>query len=155
MRKVDMLFMKVLSLIPGEHNLCRDWRCFWFLLHMKPLLLISNAVIVVLKSVMSVAKWAYLFCLNICLSSIFLSMWQVSSNMCNSFFLSRMTISGFRLVTQISGGIVPPPAASSPGKSLNTENFVVSRLSMMYFNTLLCVQVHRPVSSPTLQIFRQ
>ena len=42
--------------------------------------------------------------------------------------LSRIVMSGLRFVIKISGGMVPPPAASCPGISLCTENFCVSRL---------------------------
>ena len=49
-----MFFIKVLSFIPGVHNLCRECKCDWFLFDMKPLLLTSNVVMEVLKYLMSV-----------------------------------------------------------------------------------------------------
>ena len=63
MLRVEMILMNLLNFIPGVHNLCRECKCDWFLFDMKPLLLTSNAVMDVLKDVMSVEKCAYLFCL--------------------------------------------------------------------------------------------
>ena len=39
---------------------------------------------------------------------------------------SRMTMSSFSFVVQMSGGIVPPPVASKPGTSEKTVNLAVS-----------------------------
>ena len=150
-----MFFLKVLNWMPGLHILCKAWRCWWFLLFMNPLLLTSNAVMVVVKVVISFTKCAYLFCLSRCLFSILVSRGQVSLKICSSFFtLSIITISGLRLVTQTSGWIVPPPTASCPGRSLKTDYLLVSSHCSIKFRILLCLHVQRPVYRPTLQMFR-
>ena len=79
---------------------------------------------------------AYLFVLYSCCLSMFVMSGQVSSKMWNFLLvLSRIVMSGLRFVISISGGMVPPPAASCPGISLCTENFCVSsmgRKAMLY-----------------------
>ena len=128
MLRQEMFLMKVLCLIPGVQNLCSDCKCDLFCDVMWPVLLTSNDVTLVVMCVMSVVKCAYLLVLSVCLCSILLSRGTVSSNMSRVFFsLSQIVMSGFRFVTQTSGGTVPPPGASCPSMSLNTVNFEVSK----------------------------
>ena len=63
----------------------------------------------------------YLSVFSLCRASIFLDRGIVSSNICSAFIcVSKITMSGFILVTQRAGGIVPPPGVSMPGRSLKT-----------------------------------
>ena len=56
----------------------------------------------------------------------------VSSKMWSFFFVSStITMSGLRFVTHRSEGILPPPAASQPGRSLKTLNRILSKLVTM------------------------
>merc|ERR1712016_312061 len=86
--------------------------------------------------------------------SIFLSAGHVSSYRWMAFlWLSTITMSGFCEVTHSSGGIEPPPGAVCPGKSLYTVYFSSIEFTMKLI-TQLCLQVKRPLSSPTLHILK-
>ena len=65
---------------------------------------------------------------------------------------SSTVISGLRVVMQTSIGIVPPPGAVYPSRSLNTLNLAVSRQVRMYLITLLCLHVYLPWSRETEQL---
>ena len=90
---------------------------------------------------MFVRKGKYFLDFSWCLASIFDIRGMVSSYMWSDFVrLSIITMSGLWLETQRDGGIVPPPGASMPGKSLNTVN-LLSTLVTMQFTRLLWRQV--------------
>ena len=69
------------------------------------------------------------------------------------FISSTITISGFSLVTHNCEGMVPPPGASQPGRSLYTLNLDLSKLFTMKLIRLLCLQVYLSVLSITEQQF--
>ena len=72
-----------------------------------------------------------------------------------SFLLlpSTITISGFNLVAHNCEGMVPPPGAFQPGKSLYTLNLDWSKLLTMKLIRLLCRHVYLSVMSITEQQF--
>ena len=129
MLREEMFFTNVLSFMLGLQNLCSAVNRVLLSAVIFPVLLTSNAVTFVVMCVISVGKCAYFLDLSRFLCSMFTSSGTVSSKMSNLLFvLSQMVISGLRLVTQTSGGTVPPPAVSCPSISLCTVNFVVSKL---------------------------
>ena len=135
----------------SECNLCN---VFWFLVLTNPVLVTSKQLRLHLYPEMSVRKCEYLFVFSLCLASMLAIIGIVSSYMCSVFVcVSTITMSGFSLVTQSSGGIVPPPGASIPGKSLNTVRFL-STLVTMKFTRLLWRQVYLSVSNIVLQQFK-
>ena len=126
-------------------NECKLCNVFWFLVLTNPVLVISKQLRVHLYPEMSVRKCEYLLVFSLCLVSMFVIIGIVSSYMCKVFVcVSTITMSGFNLVTQSAGGIVPPPGASIPDKSLYTVNFL-STLVTMNFTRLLWRQVYLSV----------
>ena len=121
-----------------------------------PLAPTSNATTVVLWLLISVSKWAYLSHLYLCWVWIFFSNGEVNSYIKTSFFtLSTMTTSGFSVVTMRDGSSDPPLDVWYPGRSLYTENLLVSTQFTMYCRMLLCLQVYLPWFKATLHPFRQ
>ena len=115
------LFMKTDLFKSFLMNECKVCNVFWFLVLINPVLVTSKQLMVHLYPEMSVRKCEYLFVFSLCRLSMLAIIGIVSSYMCNVFMcVARITMSGFSLVTQSAGGIVPPPGASIPGKSLNT-----------------------------------
>ena len=113
------LFMKTDLFRSFLMNECKLCNVFWFLVLTNPVLVTSKQLRVHLYPEMSVRKCEYLFVFSLCLMSMFVIIGIVSSYMCKVFVcVSTITMSGFNLVTQSAGGIVPPPGASIPGKSL-------------------------------------
>ena len=148
------LFKKTDLLRSFLMNECKLCNVFWFLVLTNPVLVTSKQLIVHLYPEMSVRKCEYLFVFSLCLMSMFVIIGIVSSYMCKVFVcVSTITMSGFNLVTQSAGGIVPPPGASIPGKSLYTVNFL-STLVTMKFTRLLWRQVYLSVSNMILQQFK-
>ena len=114
-----MFFLKIERLMAGLMNLWSVANVVWFLGEMKPFEDTSNASTLHLYSVMSVMKCAYLLVFSVCLWSMLFSEGHVSSKRWIVFsWSSRITMSGFNVVTHSYGGIEPPPAAVWPGRSL-------------------------------------
>ena len=148
------LFMKTDLLRSFLMRECKVCNVFWFLVFTNPVLVTSKQLRVHLYPVISVRKCEYLLVFSLCLVSMFVIIGIVSSYMCNVFLcVSTITMSGFKLVTQRAGGIVPPPGASIPGKSLYTVN-LLSTFFTMKFTRLLWRQVYLPVSNMILQQLR-
>ena len=100
-------------------NVCKVFNVDLLLFVMKPVELISKQFTVVECSVMSVTKGAYFLLFSLCRWSMLDVNGTVSSKMLSLFFTgSMMTTSGLRFVKQSSDGMVPPPVASQPGRSL-------------------------------------
>ena len=99
----------------GLMNLCSVASVVWFRDVRKPLDDTSKAFTLHLYSLMSVVKCAYLLLFSVCRWSILFSLGHVSSKRWMVFALSsRITMSGFNVVTQSSCGMEPPPAAVWP-----------------------------------------
>jgi len=117
----------------GLTNLWSVFSVEWFLVERNPLVDTSKQFTLQLRCVMSVVKWAYLLLFSVFRVSMFLSAGQVSSYRWITFlWLSMITMSGFCEVTQISGGIEPPPGAVCPGKSLYTVYFSILPLIKVF-----------------------
>ena len=94
---------------------------------------------------MSCRKWEYLSVFWTFLFLMFGSIGHVRPKISKVFFLTSSTvISGLRVVMQTSIGIVPPPGAVNPSRSLNTLYLAVSRQVRIYLITLLCLHVYLP-----------
>ena len=113
------LFKKVDFFRSFLMNKCKVDNVDLLLFIMKPVELISKLFTVVVCSVMSVTKGTYFLLFSLCRWSMLDVNGTVSSKMLSLFFTgSIMTTSGLRFVKQSSNGMVPPPVASQPGRSL-------------------------------------
>ena len=106
----ETLFLKHLNLISPFQNLCSLAKTCLLSLDMYPVCdPTSNGFTETLYLVISEEKCWYFSSFKLCAIEILDSLGTVNSKISRLFdFLSTITISGFKVVTNISGGIVPP-----------------------------------------------